>query len=679
MSRVTIEKGKLRIGRERIDLLSGEFHYWRTQPRYWRKSLEALAEMGVPIVATYVAWEHHELEPGRFDFTGETDPSRDLEGFLHLAASLGLKVLLRPGPYIYSEWRNLGVPDRAAAMSRMSEEFRTEALPYLRAIVEFAKPYLATNGGPVVLWQADNEIDVMPWAYERELGTGNDAGLFQEWLAGRYGKISILNEVWGTTFEEFAEARPIQRNLIDDVDYRRRHLDWIHFRQEVNTQNARWMVSAYQTLGIDVPMLLNSYPVQDSLNWRQLAESAELFGIDSYPADGFGANREEHRIFVEKCLVQSTLPTTPYIAECESGVWHGQHEYTGVPSPGHYRLMCLSALAAGIQGWNWYMSVERDNWLFSPINNRGEKRVPLFEEFQGLTALFEEMSPSRLKRIVGTAVFHDSTQAAFKGAYGEDPARMSLYEAGIPYSLWDPAGVQAKQKPLLYYSGPSWLDRVGHARLLAFVKDGGRLVLPGRWPRFDESFEPHDRLGIPLPDLCFDSEDLVIEHKDGDLPVRGPVFAYGAKRPPGKPILARIRPKDVDDDIAIHRGRLRGETYCVGFEQKLGKGRIMMLGFTPTPEATLWIHRRCRTAIAARALTSRTQACLLKGARGVAWLIVLNLSDQEQTTRVQLGGKTPWQAKAARITSRDGVQELALSIPAKDGAAILLEASRSSR
>lgn len=680
MSRVAIVGGRLEVGGSSVHLLSGELHFWRVRPEDWRRALEALVEMGLPIVSTYVCWEHHELSPGRFDFTGEGDSTRDLVDFLRLADSLGLKVFLRPGPYIYAEWRNLGVPDRVASLSRMSEAFRAEALVYLRAIFEAVQPHLATCGGPIVLWQADNEIDVMPWAYERELGAGNVSGMFQQWLEERYGGIDTLNERWGTRLSSFADARPIQSSRVEARDFRLRHLDWTRFRQEENTRHARWMVETCRELGVDVPIVLNSYPVQDSLDWRALTESAQLFGIDPYPSDGFRCEPDEHRIFVEKCLVQSTLGATPYIAELESGVWRGHERYTGQLGSGHYRLMCLSALAAGIQGWNWYMAVERDNWRFSPIDVRGEQRQPLFEELQGLASLFADLDPPALSREVSTAAFHDSTQAAFPGAYRDDPARSSLYAAGVPYSLLDLAAGTEHEAPLLYYSGHDWLSREGHERLLCFVREGGRLVLPGRWPRFDEKLEPLDLLGIPLPDLCFEGRSLSIDHEESELPVTGRVFAYGGCEPPGTPILARPAPPEGPDCLAVHQGLLRDERYCVGFERALGEGRILWLGFTPGPEATLWIHHSMHAPIAARALTPRSQACLLTGRGGAAWLIVLNLAERRQEARVLLGGRIPPGTPSERLHGTP-VQlrplasgaELTVSIPAKDAVAIRLD------
>ena len=103
MSTVKIAEKKLWVDETAIPLFSGEVHYWRLDPANWRPVLRRAREMGLQIIATYVCWDFHEIEPGRYDFLGETDPRRNLLAFLDLLTSEGFWIILRPGPYIYSE------------------------------------------------------------------------------------------------------------------------------------------------------------------------------------------------------------------------------------------------------------------------------------------------------------------------------------------------------------------------------------------------------------------------------------------------------------------------------------------------------------------------------------------------------------------------------------------------
>lgn len=75
-------------------------HYFRIHPSNWRDRVTRAAALGCNAVQTYVAWNFHERARGAYDFTG----ARDLGAFLDVVDSVGLKVLLRPGPYICAEW-----------------------------------------------------------------------------------------------------------------------------------------------------------------------------------------------------------------------------------------------------------------------------------------------------------------------------------------------------------------------------------------------------------------------------------------------------------------------------------------------------------------------------------------------------------------------------------------------
>ena len=52
---------------------SGEMHYARIPRAFWRERLQQARAMGLNTVTTYVFWNLHEPEPGRFDFSDNLD------------------------------------------------------------------------------------------------------------------------------------------------------------------------------------------------------------------------------------------------------------------------------------------------------------------------------------------------------------------------------------------------------------------------------------------------------------------------------------------------------------------------------------------------------------------------------------------------------------------------------
>lgn len=139
-------------------LIGGALHYFRVPREYWKDRLLKLLALGCNTVETYVAWNAHEPYKGQFDFAGNLD----IVAFVELAHSLGLHVIVRPGPYICAEWDFGGLPWWLLAEDDLS--IRCADPAYLRHVEDFFRellprlvPHLSTLGGPVIAMQIENE------------------------------------------------------------------------------------------------------------------------------------------------------------------------------------------------------------------------------------------------------------------------------------------------------------------------------------------------------------------------------------------------------------------------------------------------------------------------------------------------------------------------------------------
>ena len=139
-------------------ILSGAMHYFRIPREYWRDRLTKLKECGFNTVETYTAWNLHEKEEGVFDFTGMLD----VAAYVDEAAALGLNVILRPGPYICSEWEFGGLPAWLLKYGDMAIRcadpgFIEKVRRYYHALFDELRPRLATRGGNIIMVQIENE------------------------------------------------------------------------------------------------------------------------------------------------------------------------------------------------------------------------------------------------------------------------------------------------------------------------------------------------------------------------------------------------------------------------------------------------------------------------------------------------------------------------------------------
>ena len=150
--------GKFLLNGKPKQLISGEIHYFRILPELWLDRLEKMKLMGLDAVQTYLAWNIHEPNEGDFNFTGIAD----FEKFVSLAGELGLMVIVRPGPYICSEWEFGGLP--AWLLNKPGIKLRCMNKPYLEAVRRYfdqvmprLKKLQCSAGGPIIAMQVENE------------------------------------------------------------------------------------------------------------------------------------------------------------------------------------------------------------------------------------------------------------------------------------------------------------------------------------------------------------------------------------------------------------------------------------------------------------------------------------------------------------------------------------------
>ena len=146
------------VGKNKMQILAGEMHYFRILPECWRDRIQKLKACGLNTVSTYCAWNLHEPEKNQFNFSGRND----LAAFLKICQEEDVKVLLRPGPYICSEWDFGGLPywllkDKNIKIRTSDPKYFNHAQSYLKRILKEAEPFFCNNGGPIIAVQIENE------------------------------------------------------------------------------------------------------------------------------------------------------------------------------------------------------------------------------------------------------------------------------------------------------------------------------------------------------------------------------------------------------------------------------------------------------------------------------------------------------------------------------------------
>jgi beta-galactosidase len=136
---------------------SGEMHYPRVPRPYWRDRMRKMRAMGLNTLCTYVFWDLHEPQQGKFDFSGNLD----IAEYVRNAQAEGLYVLLRPGPYICTEWDFGGLPwwlvSTDMKVRSADPRFLRAAALYMNQVGKQLAPLQIQRGGPILMVQVENE------------------------------------------------------------------------------------------------------------------------------------------------------------------------------------------------------------------------------------------------------------------------------------------------------------------------------------------------------------------------------------------------------------------------------------------------------------------------------------------------------------------------------------------
>jgi len=141
-----------------FQMISGEMHYPRVPREAWRARMKMAKAMGLNTIGTYVFWNLHEPQKGKFDFSGNNDVAE----FVKIAREEGLWVILRPSPYVCAEWEFGGYPywlqnEKGLVVRSKETQYLKEYETYIKEVGKQLAPLQINHGGNILMVQIENE------------------------------------------------------------------------------------------------------------------------------------------------------------------------------------------------------------------------------------------------------------------------------------------------------------------------------------------------------------------------------------------------------------------------------------------------------------------------------------------------------------------------------------------
>jgi hypothetical protein len=155
-------------------LRGGSVQWFRMPESVWEDRLKKFKAAGFNTVDMYVPWAQMEPEEGKFDFE-----TYNIRKFLDLTKKLNLYVYFRPAGYFTNEYDGGGVPywilKKSTKQSTAKDglvNLRTQDPDWIELLTKYYKqlnavirPYLANEGGNIIAYAIENELNgFLPFA-----------------------------------------------------------------------------------------------------------------------------------------------------------------------------------------------------------------------------------------------------------------------------------------------------------------------------------------------------------------------------------------------------------------------------------------------------------------------------------------------------------------------------------
>ena len=538
----------------------------------------------------------------------------DLAGFLTECRKLGLSVILRPGPFISDEWRNGGLPDwflneappdmymygpdgtpltpgapngsypesnltggqtlfYFPSPSYASAHYLAGARRWLQAFAAFLRPWLVTNGGPVIALQVDDETCFFY----------------------RFGPFEV--DYNPATLKGFRRATGLSAPRAwpragGNVSKLRPALAWQAFKGDQVGRYLGVLRDDLRAAGMDVPI---NHEIELSLAPpADIADDAAsvLVNPEFYPG---GSGPEVMP------LIELTAGAVRAAQRHTLNVWGAEMESDILK----FNLLIGEGIIGGIP-FNYTDGVGDGD-----VVSRGRLGRTLRTAGGLLTRSRRRADVAIVWDNSLTRAPYESQRWGFRGDVRRTieqhvPALAALLlRAGLAFDLLDveaaaPEDYDPSRYPTIFLVAADILPRAAQRNLVEYVRRGGRLVCWPAPPALDERLEPC----TTLADACYPERRCAFHQEDAqEVEILGhPATTWRGVQTYSLSPSARV--------IATRDG------LACGYERRLGRGHALLLG--------TWLAADCVPGRAGAILESQqlpsgtSEAAALAAARTMA-------------------------------------------------------------
>lgn len=609
----------------------------------WEIDARLMAEAGLELVRIgEFAWAKMEPQEGHYDWDW-------LDRAIEILAAAGLKVVLGTPTATPPAWLSQRYPDALRVGfdgRRWSHGGRRHTCPTSatyrrlssRIVTAMAERY--GRHPAIFAWQIDNELGNHHTA---RCACDSCRAAFAAWCRERYGTLDALNAAWGTIFwsqiySDWSQI-PLPCDPVGGGHNPSLQLDYRRFASDANVDFLRRQVAILRRASPGRLITTNIAPLDDEINWYDLAAEVDVISWDSYP-HGFDGPAD---VAAFHTLVRGLKRRPFWVMEQQAGPINWTPYNPPVP-PGQVRLWTYQAMLRGAENllyFRWRAGRYGQEQYHSGLLDHAARKSRGYEEVQMTAAEFRKHGPlNPAPASVALLCSYDDAWASQIDPHNRDFDYWRMLR-GIYASLWSRGiavdilrrGSAISQYRLVIACAPMIIDQAEAQIWDEYVHGGGTLLLTCRSFLKEPSNLWSDQ---PIP--------------TGLTGLLGARVAEWLSLPPDQPTRVRLlsdpEGKQINEtEVPLWAEVLRPlgaeviAEYSAGYyagcpaltERRSGAGRALYLGAYPTPEILSWLWDRLLPGGERPTFPQDVEAIMTT--RGLA---LLNHGDNEQ--RLELPG-----------------------------------------
>jgi beta-galactosidase len=604
----------------------------------WEADLVLMQQAGIHVVrVAEFAWSRMEPEESHYDLDW-------LDRAIAAAAKHGIYTVVGTPTAAPPAWLTQKYPEtlRVNENGRRDEHGNRQqfnwANPKYREMARKIAEQMAKRLGhnPYVLgWQIDNEYASVSYDPETK-------AQFQEWLKARYGTLENLNARWTTAY--WSESYNAWNQIPIQVGYGNPGLllNWMRFVSDTWRSYQKNQLEVIRANSDNRQFITtNTMGWFDGFDHYTVEQDLDMAAWDDYVGEGHldpvrnGAAHDLTRGFKQKNFwVMETQPGSVNWADINNSL-----------DKGEVRAMAWHDVAHGadaVSYWQWRSALNGQEEYHGTLVGNDGTPVPLYVEVAQIGKEFAKAGPTLAGTTVKSevAILHsyDSRWAIQWQKHNRkyDPQDEILSYYGPLRAIAQsvdivPVTASLNQYKLVVAPGLNVLTNAAAKNLIAYVQDGGNLVLGQRsGMKDDDNSLQLQRQPGPLTDLLGGRVEQYYALLQ-PVPVAGN-WGTGESQLWAELLSA----KDNDTEVLMRYGKSNGwlDGQPAAITRKVGKGRITYIGAWLDPktmaEAAKWMTGASSVKPLLGAVPKGVEVSARYGAHGVVYLLI-NFSGAPQT------------------------------------------------